>query len=78
MEGAEMTIQRECLEYFVSDHGTVSIVDAQGRTQKLKSSDPKLCELVENAERVFYGGQWYSEREFERIVQESQESYWSY
>lgn len=73
-----MTIQRDSLDYFVSDHGTVSVVDAHGKTQKLKSGDPNICTLVEHAERVFYGGQWHSEREFERIVQESMESYWSY
>ena len=72
-----MTIQRDSLEYFVSEHGTVSVVDARGKMQKLKSGDPNICNLVEHAERVFYGGQWYSERDFERIVEESQEVYWS-
>ena len=73
-----MTIQRDSLDYFVSEQGTVSVVDAQGKTQRLKSGDPNLCNLVEHSERVFYGGQWHSEREFERIVEESQESYWGY
>ena len=73
-----MTIQRDSLDYFVSEHGGVSVVDGQGKTQKLKSGDPNICDMVEHAERVFYDGQWLSEREFERIVQESQESYWSY
>ena len=73
-----MTIQRDSLDYFVSEHGTVSVVDAQGETQKLKSGDPNLCNLVERADRVFYDGQWHSERDFERIVAESQETYWSY
>ena len=73
-----MTIQRDSLEYFVSEHGGVSVVDGQGKTVRVKGGDPNLCRIVENAERVFYGGQWHSEREFERIVKESQESYWSY
>jgi hypothetical protein len=76
-EGAGMTIERDCLDYFVSEHGGVSVVDGQGKTHRLKSGDPNLCKLVEHAERVFYSGQWYSEREFETIVQESQEAYWS-
>ena len=73
-----MAIQRDSLDYFVSDHGAVSVVDGQGKTQRLKSGDPNICNLVERAARVFYDGQWYSEREFERIVADSQESYWSY
>jgi hypothetical protein len=72
-----MLIERECLDYFVGEHGGVSVVDGQGKTHRLKSGDPNLCNLVERAERVFYSGQWYSEREFETIVRESQEAYWS-
>lgn len=73
-----MTMQRDSLDYFLSDHSAVCVVDAQGRTQRLKSGDPNICNLVEHAERIFYGGQWHSEREFERIVHESQEAYSSY
>ncbi len=73
-----MNMEQESLDYFVSEHGAVSVVDGSGKTHKLRTGDAQNRELVKTAERIFYGGQWYSGREFERVVEECTEAYWSY
>jgi len=70
-----MAIKHDSLDTFVKEYGYVSVVDSKGTPKRVQSGDPHSLDLVENADKVFFQGRWYSRWEFEQIVEETQEKY---
>ena len=73
-----MTITMEELNQFIREHGSVSMVDIRGTTRRLEGDSRDSYDLFESAERIFYGGQWYSRLEFKQVLEESIDDYYNY
>ena len=57
------------LRSFVRNHGSVSIVDSDGKSKKLKDGSPELWELVDNADEFRFEGKKYGRREFSQLME---------
>ena len=59
----------ETVTAFARKHGTVKILDAQGKTRILPSGDPDSTELVEKADKFWFQDKWYKRGEFETLLE---------
>ena len=66
-----MPLTYERLVAFATKHGSVRILDTEGKTKILKSGDPDSFDLCEKADRFFFNDKWYGRAEFEKLVEES-------
>ena len=58
----------ENLGTFVSKHGSVLILDTQGRARKLPSGEADVLDVIDKADRFVFEGEWYSRKEFEALM----------
>lgn len=58
----------ENLSAFVRKHGSVTILDTQGRATKLPDGDPDVLDVIDKADRFVFDGKWYSRNEFELFM----------
>jgi len=63
----------ENLSAFVRKHGSVTILDTQGRARKLPSGETDVFDVVDKADRFVFEGKWYSRNEFEALMNQLQE-----
>ena len=69
---AGMPLTYESLNAFVTKHGSVRILDTEGKTKILMSGDPDVFDLYEKADWFLFKDRWYGRAEFEKIAEESQ------
>ena len=65
---AVMDATYENLTAFVRKHGSVTILDTQGRARKLPSGEPDVLDVIDRADRYVFVGKWYSRNEFEALM----------
>ncbi len=58
----------ENLNAFVRKHGSVTILDTQGRARKLPSGERDVLDVIDKADRCVFEGKWYSRNEFEALM----------
>ncbi len=58
----------ENLSAFVRKHGSVTILDTQGRARKLPSGETDVLDVIDKADRFVFEGKWYSRNEFESLM----------
>lgn len=58
----------ENLTTFVRKHGSVTILDTQGRARKLPSGEIDVLDVIDRADRYVFVGKWYSRNEFEALM----------
>lgn len=63
-----MAISYRTISEFVRQHGSVSIVDTEGKTRQLTTGDPDVFGLIENANRFLFNGRSYTRDEFESLL----------
>jgi hypothetical protein len=58
----------ENLHAFVRKHGSVTVLDAQGKARELPNGDPDIFDIIAKADRFLFAGKWYSRNDFERLM----------
>jgi hypothetical protein len=58
----------ENLSAFVRRHGSITILDTQGRARKLPSGEIDVLDVINKADRFIFEGKWYSRNEFESLM----------
>ena len=56
------------LSAFVRKHGSVTILDTQGRARKLPSGEADVLDVIDKADRFIFKGKWHSRNEFESLM----------
>jgi hypothetical protein len=59
----------ENLREFVRTHGSVIVLDTQGRARKLPSGEPDIFDVIANADRFVFDDKWYSRKDFEHLME---------
>ena len=62
----------ERLVAFVARHGNVAVLDTFGATHSVGGRAANIGELVENADRFLWDGEWRSAQEMEDLVAQSE------
>jgi len=66
---AEITF--ETLRAFVIEHGDIKVVDQSGETRMLQPDLPDVFDLIEKADRFWFGDRWYSREGFLRLLEKA-------
>jgi hypothetical protein len=56
------------LHAFAREHGSVTILDTEGRARKLPGGEPDVFDVIDKADRFVFEGKWYSRKEFEALM----------
>ncbi len=56
------------LSAFVRKHGSITILDTQGRARKLPSGESDVLDVIDKADRFLFDDKWYSRTEFESFM----------
>lgn len=56
------------LSAFVRKHGSITILDTQGRARKLPSGESDVLDVIDKADQFLFDGKWYSRTEFESLM----------
>jgi hypothetical protein len=65
-----MDVTYENLNAFVQAHGSVTVLDTQGRAIRLPSGEADTFDVIAKADRFVFGGRWYSRGEFEALMEQ--------